>query len=471
MTKRTGLIFLIVGLTLGACEKNDPVVVDGQFDNREVSEWVYEWMNLLYLWSDLIPQNTNTLNFEDPADLFFSLLNRPEDRFSNITSDYESFFADLQGTPLSMGYSPAFGLVSGTSDVFIIVEFVYEDTPASKAGLKRGDIIISIDNQGMDTLNYFQLYSKTSYSVQLGTVSEGQLLPSGVSLDLRAEVISKDPVVHEEIIEMGGKKVGYLVFAEFISGSNDVFITRLDNVIQEFMNQGIEDLIVDLRYNPGGEISVAGHLASLIAPSSVSRGSDVLVSFRYNDFLTDFFIEEEGSESPNLFYTFPSTPASLDLSRVLFLTGRGTASASELLITGLDPYLEVITVGETTVGKYTGSWVWPDTEESPRHNWAIIPIVLKYANSLGLTEFKEGLEPDHSVEDDLFNARSFGDTGDPLLARALELLTGVNITSPQTGRRSYESRRLPNPENIRKQKLFIPAPDRLKEKIKYENLY
>lgn len=470
MRYRIGLIAIVLGLALAACERNDPSPEDGQFDNRDISEWVYEWMNTLYFWSDLIPQNTGILNFEDPAGLFFSILNRPEDRFSTITSDFESFFADLQGSPLSMGYSPAFGLVDGTSKVFIIVEFVYEDTPASEAGLKRGDIIVSIDNQGLDTLNYFQLYSQTEYSVQLGNVSEGQLLPNGESLDLRADVISTDPILMQEVIETGGKKIGYLVFAEFISGSNDIFINRLNDVISSFNAQGIDELVLDLRYNPGGEISVAGHLASTIAPSSVKRGSDVLVSFVYNDFLSDFFLEEDGPSSPNLVYPFPSTPVSLNMDRVVILTGRGTASASELLITGLDPYMEVVTVGETTVGKYTGSWVWPDTEEPPRHNWAIIPIVLKYANALGLTEFKDGLDPDHFVEDDLFQARAFGDPSDPILAKALEILTGIEAPALRTTGLPLEYHSLENPGKVRKQRLLIPAPDKLHESVPFRYL-
>jgi C-terminal processing protease CtpA/Prc len=108
------------------------------------------------------------------------------------------------------------------------------------------------------------------------------------------------------------------------------------------------------------------------------------------------------------------------MDRVYFLTTSGTASASELVIVGLDPYMDVIKIGEPTYGKYAGAWVMPDDAEK----WAIIPIVSKYANANGYTDFVDGLPPDYEIDDDLIRAVPFGDTRDPMLAKAIELATG-----------------------------------------------
>ena len=413
-----------------ACEKENPNENnnndDEGFTNEEVSEWIYEWMNTIYLWNDQIPGNLNPANESDPSAFFYSLLYDQEDIWSFITDDFESFKAELSGTPMSMGYSPAFGRYSDSDGVFIIVEYVIPNTPASEAGLERGDIIISIDDTELDTTNFSGLYSQQDYSAGLAYYNGNSLVPTGETVDLAAEMITSSPVIHQEIINYQNTKIGYLVYVDFLSGMNDMFVTQLDDVFSAFADSAIDELIIDLRYNPGGEVTMASYLASSIAPASVASSSNVLVSYVYNNYLNNLFLQEGGENSSDLNLFFTSTGINLDMSDVYFMTTSGTASASELVITGLDPYMNVTSVGETTFGKYTGAWVFPDTEEPPRHNYAIVPIVLKYANSEGITEFVDGLEPDYAIEDQLLGAKPFGDFTDPILAKTLEVITGVN---------------------------------------------
>jgi C-terminal processing protease CtpA/Prc len=129
-------------------------------------------------------------------------------------------------------------------------------------------------------------------------------------------------------------------------------------------------------------------------------------------------------------HKFKTTSANMDLDRVYFLTTSGTASASELVITGLDPWMDVVRIGEATYGKYTGAWVIPDDYEK----WAILPIVSKYSNNDGYTDFVNGLAPDYEIEDDLFETVPFGDITDPMLAKAIELATG-KIYEPKSVRK------------------------------------
>ena len=146
----------------------------------------------------------------------------------------------------------------------------------------------------------------------------------------------------------------------------------------------------------------------------------------------------------------------MDFSRVYFLTTSFSASASELLIVGLRPYMDVVVVGESTYGKYTGMWVIYDFDEPPAHNWAILPIVLKYANSLGYTDFKNGLEPDIAVEDNLFQAKPFGDTEDPILSAALEDITGLSLKSARSMEKPGYMRLDKGKDRLRRN-IFIPG--------------
>ncbi len=408
-----------------SCKKNDGP--DDQTKNTNiVNEWIYEGMNTVYLWNQQIPPGINPLTETDPLELFEKMTYRNEDQWSWITDDYLSFFAELQGVPMSMGYAPVFGLI-GPNQIAIIVKNVYPNSPASEAGLKRGDIIVKIDGVLLDRLNYYQLYSKESYTVELGMVVSSetrQVLPSGVTYKLTQKIIEANPIPYHGILNINGKKTGYLVYNDFTSGIDDKFANQLGGIFDDFSADGISEMIVDLRYNPGGEINAAAFLASCLAPAATVNPKSVLVKFVYNNDLQQYYKDQGGVDSKELVLKFtPRTPG-LNLSRVFFLVSSGTASASELVIIGLKPYMNVVMVGDTTHGKYTGAWVINDTKRPPRHNYAMVPIVLKYSNAVGFTDFKNGLEPDFLASDDFLNLKAYGDLEDPVLSKAVELLGG-----------------------------------------------
>lgn len=431
--KKIAYIFIfLAGFYFTSCERdNNPNESEtDELTNEEISEWIYEWMNTIYLWRDEIPQGLNPANEPNPTTFFRKLIYSEEDKWSYITDDFEEFYAELSGTPTSMGYSPAFGRISGTDQVFIVVEYVIPETPAEEAGLQRGDVIASIDGTELNISNYYDLYSQSSYSAELGDYDPetNSIDITGETVSLTARVITSKPVIHNEVLEYQGKKIGYLVYVDFLSGISDMFVGELDNEIAKLVSEGIDELIVDLRYNPGGEIKMASYLASSIAPLQLSVFPNVLVSYVYNDYLNQVFLDNGGPESEDLNLYFSGSNFNLNLERVYFMTSSGTASASELVITGLDPYIDAVIVGDTTYGKYTGAWVWPDTENPRRHNYAMIPIVLKYANSEGVTEFKNGLIPDYPMDDRILGAGQFGSFTDPILAKTLEVITGLNPT-------------------------------------------
>jgi carboxyl-terminal processing protease len=432
---KTFLLALFFLPVLISCEKDDdnyivdnPVTVNPADSVKLViSTWIYDWMNDVYYWNDMFPSDINIEEETDPEALFYELVYASEDRWSFITDDYETLESELSGMTLSMGYSPMFGLFTNTNMVFIVVEYIYPGSPAEAAGLKRGDIILTINGDFMDTTNYYDLYSQTSYTVGLGECSGNTIAMSGKTISMTAAIIDADPLIYDTIFNISGVKTGYIVYTEFITGSAEAYKETLDAVFDDFKSKEVSELIVDLRYNPGGEIDAAAYLASAISPASAVSNASVFSTFVYNAQLQNYYELTEGPESENLVCKFPANSHNINLDRVYFMTTYYTASASELLITGLEPYMDVRIVGEATYGKYVGSWLIYDDNEPRKHNWAIVPVVLKYANADGYTDFKNGLKPDHTIEDDLIEARPFGDTGDPMLAYALENITGTTI--------------------------------------------
>lgn len=442
------LLAILGFFTLMSCQREDDILPAGQnasSANKLVNDWTSGHMDLYYLWNTRLPEQRNV--DADPEDFFYGLL-YTSDRFSYITDDARALKEDLSGTSLEVGYSPAFGKFDDTDQVFIIVEYVYPGSSAAQQGLKRGDIILEVNGETLNTGNYYDLYNQQAgYTLSLGKAEDGTITKTGVTISVTPAYISTDPIVHWEIKEKNGVKIGYLVYVEFLAGDNNQFLQSLDEVFSEMKTRNVTELIVDLRYNPGGQITAAKHLANAIAPLTATAGKEVFVKFEYNEILERYYREKEGEDSDNLAVKFAPSEYNLGIERVIFLTTSGSASASELIINGLEPYMEVVTIGEPTYGKFYGSYVIYDTSRTPRHNFAIMPVVMKYANALGVTDFGDGLAPDYHIADNMLEAKPFGDEADPMMAQALEVITGEPVINART---SY------------KEKIYTPLENKAK---------
>ncbi|MBN2611225.1 MAG: PDZ domain-containing protein [Bacteroidales bacterium] len=451
--------FSLIAIFILSCEKDNTGKNAEDLKNIEISRWIYYWMRDAYLWNNTFSWDINVEEKTKPFDFFDELVYETEDKWSYITDEYSVLKDHFSGTPVSMGYSPAFGLLGNEGNVFIIVEYVYPNSPADNAGLKRGDIIIKINGTMMNTENYYDLFSQTSYSVELGSFYQNAIYPAGRTISLTATQIEADPLVYNTIFNIGEKKIGYMVYTDFISGDEEQYLTELDQLFDNFKTSQVTELIVDLRYNPGGEFKAAARLASAIAPSSVLSGSNIFVTIQYNDSLQHYLETTEGPDSENLKYNYQENSHNLNLSNVYFLTTGNSASASEMLIVGLEPYMNVTVIGEATFGKYCGSWLIYDFDIPPAHDWAMMPIVMKYANAQGYTDFKDGIAPDYLVEDNLIEAKPFGDLSDPMLATAIEKITGMTFKSAKTVKTS-DLKRLDSKMDRMKRNLIMPAPSK-----------
>lgn len=418
------LIFLITG-----CSKDDVLESDVPELTQKANLFVKDGMEIFYFWNDKLPDIN--YKFEKNTIDYFDKLLYEDDKWSFISDDAQSLLNSLEGIEKSFGWSLAFGTFSGTGNVLAVVEYVYPFTPAAEAGIKRGDIIVKMNNADITKDNYTDLLFAESIGITFGIVVNEETISEGSSTSLVSRELQLNPVLKTNIVEHGGHKIGYILYTQFINNYN----FALDTALQSMINKQTTDLVIDLRYNPGGYIKTAQHLCSSIAPLDVVNNNSVLVKLIHNKERQKFF--ENGQIMDRLEEYFNNqVPVKMGLSKIHFITGNGSASASELTITGLKPYMDVTTVGDTTYGKYTGSYtllpefIYQNKNESyynEINNWALQPIVLRYANSVGITDFKDGFAPDILLEEDLLTALPLGTKEEPLFKAAIEDITGTEV--------------------------------------------
>jgi carboxyl-terminal processing protease len=443
MNKIKSLLLLIVFslALLTACKKDDIVPEEKEQASAltlKINGFIKTVMSDVYLWYNEMPDLD--IKYETDAKEYFDKLLYTEDKWSVITDNVTALEGSLEGVETTFGYSLAFGQFvnqSGapTGEYFTIIEYVYPNSPASEAGLLRGDLLVKINGASITETNYVDLFNGSTISV-----TKGILGSSGISLgstfSMTSRVMDLDPVLQYKIIERSGHKIGYLMYLQFIASYDN---TSLKTALQYLKDNQITDLVLDLRYNPGGQISAAQYLSSSLAPQSVVTDMRRLVTFQWNDKYQAYWAANHIDEQLGVSFD-ASVPVKLNLSKIYILTGNGSASASELTICGLEPYMNVILIGDNTYGKYTGSIlikpedVYSSTSQyADFKDWGIMPIVIRYANSLGVTNFTQGFDPDFQVDDELLPAAPLGDLTEPLLKKAVEDITGEVIKGATKG--------------------------------------
>lgn len=429
------LLFLLL-----SCDREEVKPDDDPADDRLPQEtlvlnyWIRDGMAEVYLWEEFLP-DLDPEEQADPEAYFYNLL-YASDRFSFINDDYDAVVGDLDGEVLSTGISAQPVLISET-DVVAYIEYVEPDSPAGEAGIKRGEIILGINGESFTRDNYFSLTAKNTQTLRMGTFNGFDFVPTGAEHELTARQIFENPVHHVEIIEYAGKRIGYMAYNSFSFGENNQFLDSLNQALTMIKEAGVDDVLIDLRYNRGGYGYVSNYFAGALAPLSVSQSQEVFQRQEWNDFYMDFWTKydanddgiPDGSESSQLVERFEVTDVNLDLSRVFFLTTGSTASASESLMIGLYPYMDVTQIGSTTSGKCYGAWPLGDWEDPPRHNWIMVPVVLKYANADGFTDFLNGINPDVEIIEDWTALKPFGSLEDPLIEGALAEITDTQAAA------------------------------------------
>lgn len=442
----------IILITFVSCEK-DPPGSDLPEETLVLNNWIWEGMNEVYLWEAHIPDLDP--DAEPDSEAFFYKLLYEDDRNSWIVDDYESLVAMFDGVETSTGMSVNPALYT-ENQVISFVEYVTPGSPAADSGIARGDIIYTIDGNILTQDNYFDLYYQTTATFGFADWDGSAMHPNERKITLEAIELNQNPIVHSEVIDYQGQKIGYFVYTQFTTGTSGEWLDELNMVFGDFKSAGVSDVVVDLRYNPGGSLDLSAYMASTLAPVAVMQENDIFVDLVWNDLYNQYWqgadLDEDGQpdgpDSQQLRIFLPQSDLNLNLPTVYFLTTGNTASACESLMTGLYPYMNVVQIGTTTYGKCYASITIDDWESPKRHNWAMQPIVIKYTNAEGFTDFVDGIDPDYIVEDNLLYAKPFGDLQDPLLAKALEEITDVSpltkkAVGPKTGFKSIPVPRKP----------------------------
>jgi C-terminal processing protease CtpA/Prc len=241
-----------------------------------------------------------------------------------------------------------------------------------------------------------------------------------------AQALQEDPMLLDSIYTKGNKKIGYLVYNRFYSKPNNsdqaLYDQKMAQIFGKFKAAGINEFVLDLRYNGGGFISTAVTLASFIAKGVSDK--TVMSRDEYNSKVSPDLEKNQGKEF-NLNY-FKAKPENIggNLSRVYVLTSTRTASASELVINALKPFMEVFLIVDVTVGKNVGSILIKDPKN--RFVQGMMPIVLKTFNSAGKSDYTAGFSPNVLVKENIsVPLYAFGDLREPLFSEAYFQITGT----------------------------------------------
>ena len=453
------LFFVWLGLALAGCAKGpsedsapDPSGTGDEAANR----WIYSVMSEQYLYNGHV--KTVRPDYGLSCENFFTglLSSSPDDNDGKHTDGRNYFYSYMERTSASKalaGTETTYGIEyklyyynEGGAQYYIArVAYVVPGSPAAEAGIRRGDWIRQIDGRPIGTEQTARLESggAVSYLVQrmaLETIAGQQKYVVTEEKTVRlasSRTMNVSPVFAHSVIAEGGRRIGYLAYHSFdmgpdgASARDDSYDRELKAVFDEFKRQGVDDLVLDLRYNGGGYISCCQLLCSMIVEASALN--DVFCIYRYNDDLTPRL----GEPVTRFLASDEVSALNLNLDRLYVLTGPWTASASELVVNALRPYIDVRTVGVRTEGKNVGS----HEIRSEAHKLSLHPITIRVFNRDRESDYASGFAPDIEADDDRNQdqMRELGDPDEFLLRRALDDMAGKASVSKTGGMPSAEA--------------------------------
>lgn len=437
------------------CSPNNPFRGDALgattvADLATEKRWVRSYLNEAYLWyrevpavDASLPAYSNETDVYTSLDNYFLALKTPARTASGKLKDEFSFtFPTRQWNELSqsgavVGYGiewhiQSFQINAQNPTRGIRIAYVEPNSPAAAAGLRRGDLLVTVDGVSADTTN----------AAELGTLNEG-VFPSAAgnhsfvfsrggtnlpALNLAAGTVVKQPVLQTQVLDIRGQKVGYIVFNDHFGAAE----TQLAAAVQTLKAAAVTDLVLDLRYNGGGFLYIASQLAYMIAGPARTTGK-TFERLQFNDKRT---AETNASATPfinvacvpdaNFNCTSNAALPTLDLARVYVIAGGPTCSASEAIVNGLRGVdLDVRLIGATTCGKPYGF--------TAQDNCGIsyFPIEFQGVNHKGFGDYADGFTPQCAAADDF--SRELGDVAEGRLAVALYLR--ANGTCPPAAAR------------------------------------
>lgn len=477
----------ILGLlcVLASCSEDEFAGIDrNDTEDVQVNKKVDEYLRSMYLWNDeyasftpdyeqgykdflrtsLLRLTTNTLDKKPATDSTYALYSYIEKRIiataDASTSHYGDEAAQYAGDgtqngsgqtlpalakdskelEYSFGFTglTALALSQGDStSIYFCVQGVFPGSDADQQGFKRGDVLGGIDGEPLTRDNYQSVYLRLLQPEEVQSVTLGRFvlrdsaLVEDGSVGVSSTATYCNPIIYNKVEERGGRTVGYLVYDNFDAG----FDQELLDAFTSLKSQGVNELVLDLRYNRGGRTNTANLLASCIVGEQ-GQGK-VFASLRYNDTR----MAAKGGKRTDEQFSWPKysslgksiADGALGLSRVVVLVTGNTASASELVVNALRGIgIEVILIGEQTEGKNVGM-EYKDIKVPSGNTYRLSPITFQTYNALGQSDYADGFAPDIVIDENhpdgdatVFHLpRPYGQADEPLYARAMERLTGI----------------------------------------------
>jgi hypothetical protein len=406
------LSIALICAILAACGASDggdgqPASCSNIGQTRFVRDAMQEW----YLWNNLLPANISAQDYASPEELLADLVTfspddgsgSPIDRFSSIGSAAADAAFFGEGQFEGFGFSRAFdGRITQ----------VFAGSPADLGGLARGQQILELDGRTVAEIQAAEGLS-SALSVSPLTFLMQETDGSQFSSTITADVVTIDPVPQTRIIAAGdgsGRMIGYLELSTFISTAEPA----LEQVFADFVANGVTEVILDLRYNGGGLVRISNLLGDYLG--GIVPDGDVFSETRFN---------ADRAAANNSFEPFDQLTNSIGISRLVVVATGGTASASELLINSMAPYLDVAIVGDDTFGKPVGQVGFVFCDKILR------PTAFQTFNADGFADYFDGLPATCPVADNL--DIPVGDELDPNMIAAMAYLnTGQCPVVPQT---------------------------------------
>ena len=409
-----------------------------------VNYFAYNALDLYYLWIDEIQDALGDWHrYDNPVDAvamvrYKDAEGKDIDKWTQVIDDFESFTSSVAGVSTTLGLDfKLYYADPSKSRVCAIVTFVYAGSPAEQAGLGRGDVIAEVDGMAMTPDNYVSIVNERIF----GGVEVNLKLASGRSVDLVPVKMYEEPVLTYKVFDCPGKKVAYLAYASFTLDS----YSSLMEAFGHFKEAGASELILDLRYNSGGYVIAENTLASMIAPVDDVMAGSLFEQDVYNERMgkimgsssRTYLRTDYSFTSGTRQYEYNTAGLNPGFTKVYALVSGDTASASESLLVGLIPYMDVEIIGTRTYGKYCGGIMYGAEEwyEDYRKqltqerydagmknavNWGIYMMVSRFADKNGDTPcMPDGFKPDFELDDDPTQPAPLGDPAEKMLAFAL----------------------------------------------------
>ena len=375
--------------------------------------WIDSLMREEYLWYKDIPSSENLNYFSEPATFLNSLLSSLDDGYSRIDSLY-----DVPETGYGFDYT-LYSIADNDTAYNALVTYIMPGSPAEEAGLKRGEWIMMVDNEYITKKNETILTEGTAKKLLVGTYDEttdeeGETVgfvkaDRETQLPATRDIQDKDiPVC--QILEQNGKHIGYMLYNTFSPDNAD----EVKQYAQQFKDSNVSDVVLDLRYNAGGDMESVELMAAILAPAN--QIGYTLAQLKYSD------KKSAKDRTLTLDESLLQGTANLGLTRLYVLTSTTTAGASEMLINCLKPYMDVFIVGEKTKGQTVAT----EPFCSQKHSYCLRPVVCEVFNAQGTADYASGFTPDEQAGSlsNLATVLPFGDPNETLLAKAIALING-----------------------------------------------